>query len=63
MCFALLAPALTCATSAAQPGTGWQKVAPAAVGLDAAKLNEIAGAGERRQIELPRRRPRRQARG
>jgi len=42
MCFALLAPALTCATSAAQPGTEWQKVAPAAVGLDAAKLNEIA---------------------
>ena len=42
VCFALLAPALTCATSAAQPGTEWQKVAPAAVGLDAAKLNEIA---------------------
>ena len=30
------------ATSAAQPGAEWQKVAPAAVGLDAAKLNEIA---------------------
>ena len=42
MCFALLAPALTCATSAAQPGAEWQKVAPAAVGLDAAKLNEVA---------------------
>jgi CubicO group peptidase (beta-lactamase class C family) len=39
---ALLATALAPATSAAQPGADWQKVAPAAVGLDAARLNEIA---------------------
>ena len=38
----MLVLALTSGTSAAQPGAEWQKVAPAAVGLDAAKLNEIA---------------------
>jgi CubicO group peptidase (beta-lactamase class C family) len=41
---AALAMALVSAASAAppQPGADWQKVAPAAVGLDAAKLNQIA---------------------
>jgi CubicO group peptidase (beta-lactamase class C family) len=38
----LLAAGFTPAPSPAQPGAEWQKVAPAAVGLDAAKLNGIA---------------------
>jgi CubicO group peptidase (beta-lactamase class C family) len=44
MLAAPLAPALASAASAAtpHPGAVWQTVAPAAVGLDAAKLNAIA---------------------
>ena len=44
-CAAALAIALAgsaTATSSVTPGAAWQRVSPASVGLDAAKLNQIA---------------------